>query len=310
VITVDIVDASVLQLALTYLYTGDYDDAESALAQALPESENTNPKSDGEDIEDKANGSHMDSLLSGGLEDDDDRSEGASASTISYEADAMLTDSGGLSGHERLNPTYESACHCDNHDRKLAGQVAKAACSKGRLETNTLVYILADYIQVPELEALAVRKFAATLEGVCRDGLRDVCYLVYRSAPSTALQLRSCLANSIASSGQELINDTKFMDVALGLPELLRDSFSCVVRQHCTTSDERDAAVAMRLEAENSAKEANERGQEDKQRIITQVNQARRCRHCSLENNVRFEREGSCLGRSDYSFRCTCRTKY
>lgn len=144
----DIVDASVLQLALTYLYTGDYDDAESAIAQALPESENTHPKSDSGDVEDKANGLHMDSLLSGGLEDDDDdRSGGASASAVSYEAEAMLTDSGDLSGHERLDPTCEITCHCDNHDRKLAGEATKAACNKGRLETNTLVYILADYIQ-------------------------------------------------------------------------------------------------------------------------------------------------------------------
>jgi hypothetical protein len=181
----------------------------------------------------------------------------------------MLTDSGDLSGHERLDPTCEITCPCENHDRKLAVEATRAACNKGRLETNTLVYILADYIQVPELDALAVRKFAATLEGDCQDGLGDVCYLVYRSAPSTVLELRSCLADSIASSGQELINDTAFMGAALAPPELLRDSFSYVVRQHRTTSDERDAAVAMRLEAEDSAKGANERGQQDKQRIIT-----------------------------------------
>ena len=222
----------------------------------------------------------------------------------------MLIDSGDLSGHGRLDSTCEITCRCGNHDLKLAVEATKATCSKGRLETNTLVYILADYIQVPELEALAVRKFAATLEGDCQDGLGDVCHLVYRSAPSTALELRSCLASSIASSGRELINDTAFMDAALTVPELLRDCFSCIVRQHRTTSDERDAAVAMRVEAEDSAKEANEGGQQDKQKIITQVNQARRCRHCSLQNNVRFERKESCFGRSDYSFRCTCRTKY
>ena len=84
---------------------------------------------------------------------------------------------------------------------------------------------------------------------------------MYRSAPSTALELRSCIASSIVSSGRELTNDTAFMDAALTLPELLRDCFSCIVRQHGTTSDERDAAVAMRVEAEDSAKEANERGQ-------------------------------------------------
>jgi hypothetical protein len=81
---VDIVDASVLQLALTYLYTGDYDDAESVIAKALPESENTHPKSDSEDVEDKLNRLHMNGLLSGGLGDDDDQSGGASTSAVSY----------------------------------------------------------------------------------------------------------------------------------------------------------------------------------------------------------------------------------
>jgi len=69
----------------------------------------------------------------------------------------MLIDSGDLSGHGRLNSTCEITCRCGNHDLKLAVEATKATCSKGRLETNTLVYILADYIQVPELEALAVR---------------------------------------------------------------------------------------------------------------------------------------------------------
>lgn len=161
------------------------------------------------------------------------------------------------------------------------------------------MYILADYIQVPDLRVLAVRKFAATLEGGCQDGLGDLCHLVYRSAPSTASDLRSCLTNWIASNGQQLIDDTRFMQVALTLPELLQDAFFCAIQQHLVTSDVRDAAITARLVAEDSAKEANRRGQEDKQRIITQVDQARRCRHCSLENNVRFEREGSYLGRTE-----------
>jgi hypothetical protein len=100
------------------------------------------------------------------------------------------------------------------------------------------------------------------------------------------------------------------VQIVLTLPELLHDAFYCAIRQYLATSDERDAAVSARLEAEDSAKEANRRGQEDKQRLIAQVNQARRCRHCSLENNVRFESERSSLGRTEYSSRCTCRTRY
>lgn len=121
---------------------------------------------------------------------------------------------------------------------------------------------------MPDFKALAVRKFAATSEGDCQDGLGDVCHLVYRSAPSTASDLRSCLIESIASNRQKLIDDTKFIQIAVTLPELLYDAFSCAIRQRLVTSHERDAVVSARLGAEDSATEANRRGQEDKQRLI------------------------------------------
>lgn len=76
------------------------------------------------------------------------------------------------------------------------------------------------------------------------------------------------------------------------------------------TPDEKDAAIRARLEAEEHTNEASRKGQEDKQNVIARVNQAPRCRHCSLENNVRFELERSHLGKSGYSFTCICRTIY
>lgn len=310
-ITVDIVDASIVKLALSYLYTGDYDDTGPAISKDFTDRGYACSMSDAEGSGDSTDGSHADALISGSDQNDGDRSGTIVAlGPADIVQEVMLGDRGGLSEHGCLESASKLLGQNNHGFDQQTRDDSEAARNKARLEINTFVYILADYIQVPDLKALAVRKFAATLEGDCQDGLGDVCHLVYRSAPSTASDLRSCLIEWIASNGQKLIDDTKFIQIALTLPELLYDAFSCAIRQHLVTSDERDAAVSARLEAEDSATEANRRGQEDKQRLIARVNQARRCRHCSLENNVRFEREGSSLGRTEYSFRCTCRTRY
>jgi len=97
----------------------------------------------------------------------------------------MLIDSGVLSGHGRLDSTCEITCRCGNHDLKLAVEATKATCSKGRLETNTLVYILADYIQVPELEALAVTCIPATRDSPCGGTRQKYAWHDMDYAPST-----------------------------------------------------------------------------------------------------------------------------
>lgn len=229
---------------------------------------------------------------------------------LQLEAQPTQLDSQDLVQSDELDTTVkvasEDRCDCYTQDAGESGLV----CSNAKLQVNTLVYIVADYYQIPELKRLALKKFAAALDNVCRKGLSDVCYLVYESAPSSALDLRSYLSNAIASNGQQLGQDASLMATALLLPELLRDLFLNVVRRHHIACNERDAAVTASLKAEDEAKDANRKGQEDKQRVITQVNSARQCRHCGLDNNVLFEREGSSLGRSDYSFRCRCRTRY
>ncbi|KAK0837996.1 hypothetical protein LTS02_017857, partial [Friedmanniomyces endolithicus] len=75
------------------------------------------------------------------------------------------------------------------------------------------------------------------------------------------------------------------MDAVLDLPELLRDCFSDLVGHYQTAFAERDAAIGASLKAEDESKDANAKGQVEKERVIAQVNQARRCRHCALENN-------------------------
>lgn len=196
----------------------------------------------------------------------------------------------------------------DNCDHGI--EERKSGRSSANLRVHTLVYILEDYYQVPDLRRLAVNKFAAALDMEDEEGLGDICHLVYRVAPSTACDLRSCLSNAIAVNGRTLNKDKTFMDAVLDLPELLRDCFSDLVGHYQTAFAERDAAISASLKAEDESKDANVKGQVEKERVIAQVNQARRCRHCALENNVRFEQETSHLGRSEYSFRCRCRTRY
>jgi hypothetical protein len=229
-----------VKLALTYLYTGEYDDAEPAISKDLTDRGDACSKSDAEEFGGNTDGSHADTLLSGSDQNDSDRS-GATIALASSDVvqEVLFGNRRALSKHGCLEPSRELLGQ-SNHDLdQQTRDDSEAARNKAKLEINTSVYILADYIQVPDLKALAVRKFAATLEGDCQDGLDDVCHLVYRCAPSIASDLRSCLTEWIAINGQKLINDTKFIQIALTLPELLYDAFSCAIRQHLVTSDER-----------------------------------------------------------------------
>lgn len=234
VITVDITDASTLQLALRYPYTGNcHDDGESrAVTHNFSRSEATQVEPNDGDPQDDLGGSRADALLPKGLEDEIDGSEGTVASTPQGKAMLMLLDTRDPQLHERLDQNREETGQESNGYHDPIEDRPKVFCSKARLRTNTLVYILADYIKVSELKALAVSKLADALEDDCQDDLGDVCHLVYTSISSTSWDLRSCLANVIASRGQSLINDAAIMSTALVLTELLRDSFSCVVRQH------------------------------------------------------------------------------
>jgi len=67
----------------------------------------------------------------------------------------------------------------DNHaiqERRLGRRSAD-------LPVHTLVYILADYYQVPDLQRLAVNRFADALNMDDEVGLGDICHLVYNVAP-------------------------------------------------------------------------------------------------------------------------------
>lgn len=82
-ITVDITDPSTVQLALTYLYTGDYhDDGEPhPVAHDFSKNEATQVEPNDGDLEDDLSGSRADALLLEGLDDEIDGSEGTVAST-------------------------------------------------------------------------------------------------------------------------------------------------------------------------------------------------------------------------------------
>ena len=295
----DVVDSSALQRTLSYLYTDSYDD------ETLPHINYIAP-----DTNDLQQSSDSEVFGPEPIELHESVIEELGAVAPVPESDPRIMATEGIIQCEQSSPIVSGAvedCLCC---RTFAMDERKSSCNNTKLRANTLVYILADYCRIPDLKRLAMKKFAAALEEICLKDFGDICHLVYEVAPPNALDLRLCLSNAIASHGKQLVEDASFMESTLLLPQLLRDIFSCVVQQHRITAEERDAAVAASLKAEDEAKAANKKGQEDKQHVIAQVNQARRCRHCSLENNVFFEQEHAYLGRSEYSFRCRCRTKY
>ena len=309
-VEVDVVDVRTLQHALRYLYTDIYDDEWlPTIGYAGPVEAASQIKSNDQHPETEPKILHDDDLFpqEPDLESADARSH-VSYHQIEEQSERLESEDLHQREHSNSRHAMESG---DSHDCSIAWKDKSGdVCSNTKARTNTLVYIFADYYQISDLKILAVGKFAAALETVCREDLSDLCHLVYETAPSTAHNLRSCLSNALATHGQQLIGNASFMSTVLTLPEFLRDCFSSLVRLYQVASEEKDAAVTASLAAEDAAKEANRKGQDDKQRVVAQVNQARRCRHCALDNNVFFEQEGSHLGRMEYSFRCRCRTRY
>jgi len=310
VIEVDVVDASTLLRVLTYLYTGGYND------EKLPSVDYMELETDDAQSQSRGQASvTVPGILNGSSvrvdegETQVDRVETV-LSSPAFEVQITPSETETFLQGEQLDARVRVGTVDSHNCCTLRMNEPESVCINEKLQANTLVYILADYCQIPELKYLAVRKFAAGVEVICLTGFGNVCHLVYGSAPPTALDLRSCLSGAIASHGRQLVEDASIMSTVLLLPELLRDAFATAVREHHVACEERDSAAAASLEAKEIATEANTRAQEDKQRVVTQVNTARHCRHCGLDNNVFFERESSYLGRSEYSFRCRCRTRY
>lgn len=184
-----------------------------------------------------------------------------------------------------------------------------AVCNNTKLRTNTLVYIFADYYQISDLKLLAVKKFKVAAhrpERLCLRGFDKVCHEVYQSAPPTATALRLCLSDIVAEHASTIIEDDSFMSTALLLPALLSDAFSGMIRRLKEASEDGDNIIAELIDAKAQV----EKSEEKRHRMANEVNEARQCRHCSLENNVIFEDESPHLNRLDYSFRCKCRTRY
>ncbi|KAK0302036.1 hypothetical protein LTR91_025617 [Friedmanniomyces endolithicus] len=281
IVEVDIVDPDTLHRALTYLYTGTYGaDVPTSNAVALDSEHNSILEASGVDVLTGTN----DNAQNHSDESDLDSADAAIPSAHS-QAQPTLPDTEVTVQEESPvvadgGDDFKSNDNCDH-----AIEERKSGRSSANLRVHTLVYILADYYQVPDLRRLAVNKFAAALDMEDEEGLGDICHLVYRVAPSTACDLRSCLSNAIAVNGRTLNKDKTFMDAVLDLPELLRDCFSDLVGHYQTAFAERDAAISASLKAEDESKDANVKGQVEKERVIAQVNQARRCRHCALENN-------------------------
>jgi hypothetical protein len=141
---------------------------------------------------------------------------------------------------------------------------------------------------------------------VCPRNLAAVCHLVYDRAPPTALDLRKPLCEALAVYAQQVVKQQAFMDTFAALPELCHDLFIEMAQLNQIMIDDRlkaiasmEAAVVAKCSADISLIIAEAKMKD----MIREVNKAESCRHCGLENNVRFEHESLPL-------RCRCRTKY
>jgi hypothetical protein len=87
------------------------------------------------------------------------------------------------------------------------------------------------------------------------------------------------------------------------MPELCRDLFIDTVRQNQLLT----LTVNTTLMSMNAAIDVHQASTAQTEiemlRMIEEVNNAKCCRHCGLENNVYFEHEGLPL-------QCKCRTRY
>ncbi|KAG8630853.1 hypothetical protein KVT40_002472 [Elsinoe batatas] len=279
IVDVSITGPDILNRALTYLYTDNYSDnengqndrAESIMYHALCAEQNATLASEISQPPRDAPESFAQGTPPGTVRS---RVPTSSPSLLASPDVEALSHSG--ESQERDDPAI------DNDNQTIS-----------RLRVNTLVYTLADYYNIPDLAQLASTKFEAALNY----GYQEICRLVYESAPLPASVLRSCLCNVIARDGRKAIKDEAMMNTAIELPGLLRDCFVKLVTTNQRLSEERDEAVALKLIAEEVAKEANRRGQQEKENVISQVNGARNCRHCGVANNVLFQLEDSRFGR-------------
>ncbi|KAK0965861.1 hypothetical protein LTR54_018345, partial [Friedmanniomyces endolithicus] len=152
---------------LTYLYTGTYGaDVPTSNAVALDSEHNSILEASGVDVLTGTN----DNAQNHSDESDLDSADAAIPSAHS-QAQPTLPDTEVTVQEESPvvadgGDDFKSNDNCDH-----AIEERKSGRSSANLRVHTLVYILADYYQVPDLRRLAVNKFAAALDMEDEEGL-------------------------------------------------------------------------------------------------------------------------------------------
>lgn len=182
-----------------------------------------------------------------------------------------------------------------------------------RLIANVNTFIIADYYNIPELMQLAIDKFKIASRQFQQKGFADVLSSVYGSTPESARELRATVCSIVASNVINLVADEEFMEAAAHAPSFIKDIFLSLIMAYASRVRDGEknvkhliaehATVQQELQqCQTSLKTA----QDATQKVRTDVNNAKRCRHCGLESNIYFEHE---LHQS-YTLRCVCRTRY
>lgn len=159
--------------------------------------------------------------------------------------------------------------------------------TEDRLFANMWVYILADYLQIDELQGMAASRFAELIEHteVCMHAVKELCILVYENSPEEAPHLRSILSELVCERGEHYRSKKWFMDAITQIPDLFRDVMGLYIDQHRAAQEK-----ITQLEQDHwAAKEkSDDRIERWRSRMMDKVNGAGRCYKCQRECNIRL----------------------
>ena len=194
-------------------------------------------------------------------------------------------------------------------DRESSEETASKANSNDILTINALVYIAADYYQIPGLMELASFLFHKASKNFNMDGFPEIVSLLYSLTSGAADRMRNIICSVIVTNIDSLIHNQAFIDVAVHLPDLMAALLPKLIDNHRTKSIEASetltATIAELEMARNSLEIERLRAKlaETKaDNIRDKVNESTQCRHCKRESNVSFDEDGT--------LRCVCRCRY
>ena len=222
--------------------------------------------------------------------------------------------------HANFFHSIDDLHHDDTGDEEIEQATIKFDGHR-MLIANAQVYILAEYYQISKLKELATTKFKNAIPQYPFHGFGEVISLVYGSEDlASAGVLKAEVDTVLINNRIALIVDEELREHCFQLPELMKSilpkfivDFHDKIKVHAASEEEyaiKLKAKERKVEhAEWECQNAKLEAEFELERVRASVNKAKRCRHCSVDCNVRFKKEPK--GDQKYSLRCdNCDTRY